>query len=244
MRVRAAIFDIYRTVLEVGPPPADAATRWRWLWESTFGGRPRLDLETFLAGCEAVVRRDHGMARARGIGHPEVYWPGVIADVLPELESVSERARQAFEVALARLQHTTGLMPGAAPVLRLLLNSGVVLGIASNAQPYTLHELNEALTAVGLGVNVFQSDLTFWSFQHGFSKPDPHVFQLLNARLRARGIETSETVMVGDRLDNDVQPARQCGWATFLLNPGASPGPEGSGDWQRMAHWLDGRLGG
>jgi FMN phosphatase YigB (HAD superfamily) len=133
-------------------------------------------------------------------------------------------------------------MPGAAPVLRLLLASGVVLGIASNAQPHTMRELDDRLRAVGLDAQVFCPDLSFWSFQHGFSKPDPHVFQTLNARLRARDLKPEETLMVGDRIDNDVAPARACRWMTFHLinSPPAAWGPGGL--WHELAQWLEGRL--
>ena len=33
MSIRAVIFDIYDTLLEVGPPPPDAARRWENLWQ-------------------------------------------------------------------------------------------------------------------------------------------------------------------------------------------------------------------
>jgi HAD superfamily hydrolase (TIGR01549 family) len=122
--------------------------------------------------------------------------------------------------------------------------SGVAAGIASNAQPYTLAELDAALRAVGLGSDVFRADLSFWSFQNGFSKPDPHVFQALSARLRAAGALPEEVLMVGDRMDNDITPARRCGWQAFHLRAGdgaaSSAGP--GGDWHDLARWLDGKL--
>ena len=58
---------------------------------------------------------------------------------------------------------------------------------------------------------MFDPELRFWSFENGFSKPDPHVFRILTARLEARGISPSETLMVGDRFDNDIEPARAHG---------------------------------
>jgi putative hydrolase of the HAD superfamily len=111
-----------------------------------------------------------------------------------------------------------------------------LLGIASNAQANTLRELKESLAAHALGIDLFEPDLCFWSFEHGFSKPDPHVFQTLTARLAALGISPRDTLMVGDRLDNDIEPVRACGWQMWQLT--ASPAEDGriSGNWNQLAH--------
>ncbi|MBL9134546.1 MAG: HAD family hydrolase [Verrucomicrobiales bacterium] len=242
MRIRAVCFDVYETLLHVGPPPPDAAARWRWLWENSFGRKPRLEIGAFNAEVDAAIGREHERARQRGIAHPEILWPGILAEVAPEYRQLPRDARRGFELAQARLARTTALKPGAAPVIRLMLASGVVLGVASNAQPYTLWELDEALSAVGLGNDVFMEDVSFWSFRFGFSKPDPHVFRILTARIGARGISPSETLMVGDRADNDITPARDQGWMTFhLVGEGEQPDGTG-GDWHTLAKWLDGRL--
>ena len=42
MRIRAVIFDVYHTLLEIGPPPLDAAERWEFLWEDTLADPARL----------------------------------------------------------------------------------------------------------------------------------------------------------------------------------------------------------
>ena len=55
MKIRAVIFDIYRTLFDVGPPPPDSETRWAALWRETFGGPPRLDLGGFRSACEAIM---------------------------------------------------------------------------------------------------------------------------------------------------------------------------------------------
>ncbi len=243
MRVRAVIFDVYSTLLSVGPPSEEAPARWRWLWQASFGQPPRMDMASFLAACDQVVERERAQARARGIASPEVYWPRVLDEVLPELIHLSLQSREAFEWAQAKLMHTTMLVPDAGSVIRMLRGFGVALGIASNSQPYTVRELDDALRTIGLGIDVFTPELVFWSFEHGFSKPDPYVFQLLTARLGSQGIECGEALMLGDRLDNDVEPARAWGWRAFHLTHGQRSGDGRSGDWQDLARWLDGRLG-
>jgi hypothetical protein len=78
---------------------------------------------------------------------------------------------------------------------------------------------NVALQGAGLNLSQFDREVRFWSFENGFSKPDPHVFRILTARLEARGIRPAETLMVGDRLDNDIEPAQAFGWQTWQLVP-------------------------
>jgi FMN phosphatase YigB (HAD superfamily) len=219
VNIRAAIFDVYGTLLRVAGPPADAPLRWEHLCRDSFQTAPRLNLEQFSAACARIIVREHETARARGIPHPEVYWPGVATEVLPELEQLSAGALDAFLFAQAQLWHTVQLAPGVASTLAELAREGVVMGIASNAQPYTLRELDATLGGVGLSRDLFQTSLSFWSFDHGFSKPDPHVFQILAARLAARGIAGSETCMIGDRLDHDIEPARAQGWHTWHIQP-------------------------
>jgi putative hydrolase of the HAD superfamily len=150
------------------------------------------------------------------------------------LATLDARSRADLLVDHARLTRTVRLAPGAAAVLEELRRSELPVGIASNAQAYTHVELADALAPVGLGLDLFDPGLTFWSFEHGFSKPDPHVFRILTARLAGRGIRPPETLMVGDRQDNDIDPARRAGWDAWHVDP-ADPGP----CWDRLqAHLL------
>jgi FMN phosphatase YigB (HAD superfamily) len=101
-----------------------------------------------------------------------------------------------------------------------------------------LHELDTALDSAGLSYRIFSTSLCFYSFDHGFSKPDPHLFRLLTVRLRARGISPHEILMVGDRMNNDIAPARAQGWQAWHFNTqGSAPGkPEGN--WSQLLRWL------
>ena len=237
LNVRAVICDVYQTLLEVGPPPADAPARWVALWRRTFGHEPPWSLLEFAAACSRVIAREHAAARACGIAFPEVWWPAVVAEVLPAWRSLAPARQAAFIAAHMQLGRSLRLMPGAAAALRALAGANLALGLASNAQAYTWGELDEALRGAGLTADLFAPDLCFWSCQHGFSKPDPHVFRILTARLAARGIGPAETLMVGDREDNDLTPARAQGWQTWRL--GAADGPVGpGGEWPALVRWL------
>src|SRR4029077_3651516 len=136
----------------------------------------------------------------------------------------------------AQLFRSLRLTAGCVPVLRDCIERGILLGIASNAQAYTLKELELALSEAGLDSSIFQSDLTFWSFEHGFSKPDPHVFEILRARLQNRCLRESETLIIGDREDNDILPARATGWRTWHFSEKGSGSDQG--DWRSLGNAL------
>jgi FMN phosphatase YigB (HAD superfamily) len=237
VNIRAVIFDIYGTLLEVGPPPPDADARWRRLFRELLHIEPRLSRLAFSVGSSQVIARHHEAAHARGITWPEVHWPSVVTEVVPELALLSHHDQDEFLFRQIQTGHTTRMIAETAATLRWLKERQSLLGIASNAQAYTLRELKEALAAHGLGLDLFERDFCFWSFEHGFSKPDPHVFQMLTARLRALGIAAEEALMVGDRLDHDIEPARACGWRTWQL----APSVEGvdSGPWPALRERLD-----
>jgi FMN phosphatase YigB (HAD superfamily) len=237
MKLRAAIFDIYTTILDVGPPPADADARWTKLFQATLGGRPPVSRSEFAVRTAQIIARHHAAARARGIQWPEIQWPSVVVEAILPLARLKLQQLEDFLLGQMQIGRTLRLAEGAAECLRALSEHGVLLGIASNAQDYTLHELAAALQGAGLNLSMFDPALRFWSFDHGFSKPDPHVFRLLTARLEARGISPTETLMVGDRLDNDIEPARAFGWQTWQLV--STMQNEASGNWRDLLAWLE-----
>lgn len=238
MSIRAVICDVYQTLLAVGPPPAEAEARWGALWRHTFGEGPHLSLAALDQACQTVIAREHAATRQRGIPYPEVWWPAVMAEALPVLQRLTAAAQAEFLYAHQQLVRSVRLTPGAAEVLRAWAGDGRRLGLASNAQPYTWCELDQALAEAGLSREWFDPDLCFWSCLHGFSKPDPHVFRLLTARLAAHGIAPEQTLMVGDREDNDLAPARAQGWQTWRLGAPVLGGTRG-GDWPALQQWLE-----
>jgi FMN phosphatase YigB (HAD superfamily) len=237
MKIRAVIFDVYKTLLEVGPPPAGAADLWESLWEDRLAAPARLSLEAFTAECDRIIGREHAAARAVGVDHPEIYWPAVAKEAMPELRRLNDADLDDFLHQHAQLQRVIRLMPGAGVVLQEIGRTKTVLGIASNAQPYTLRELDAALAEAGLTRKMFTPELCFWSYAAGFSKPDPHVFRWLCARLAALGIPATEALLVGDRLDNDIEPATPQGFQTWRLTSNAADGNQ-AGDWEQLGRRL------
>lgn len=234
--LRAIVCDVYKTILDVRAAPTDAEDRWQTLCASAFRAAPTLHLKELETQCRAIISEDHAKARRRGIAYPEVHWPSVMKRALPALEALPPDELDAFIFEHAQLCRTLRIMPGSCEVLRECSRRGICLGIASNAQAYTLRELRLVLQESALDPEIFVPDLTFWSFEHGFSKPDPHVFEILRARLENRHIASSETLMIGDRKDNDIQPARAVGWRTWQLSETSDNSTRG--DWRSLAQVL------
>ncbi len=235
---KVILFDVYQTLLAVGPPPADAGLRWCGLWTETLGFAPRGSLEDVAAATVKVIEIDHAGAKTRGIPFPEVFWPSIMRRALPELNRLTDDQLDTFLFRHAQLVRSIKLMPGAAEVLRPLSVQAIPLGLISNAQPYTLRELDSALADAGLARALFRPDLVFWSYLHGYAKPDPHVFRALSSCLLAEGVPPEAILMVGDREDNDIDPARAQGWRTWRLTPVPVSESADAGDWLQLAAHL------
>ena len=84
------------------------------------------------------------------------------------------------------------------------------LGIIANQSPGT----QERLDNWGLGKYF---DVVVASAEAGCAKPDMKIF---NMALDQAGCEPSEAIMVGDRLDNDIAPAKKLGMKTVWVRQG------------------------
>lgn len=100
----------------------------------------------------------------------------------------------------------------AAETLEALVERGYHLGIIANQVPGTAQRLD----AWGL-LKYF--DVVAASAELGVAKPDPLIFE--NA-LELAGCQPCDSVMVGDRLDNDIRPAKALGMQTVWIRKGLS----------------------
>lgn len=60
-------------------------------------------------------------------------------------------------------------------------------------------------------------DLVFSSEEEGVSKPDLRLFKLALSKVK---IVSNEAIMIGDRLDNDIYPAKKVGMKTIWVKQG------------------------
>jgi len=99
--------------------------------------------------------------------------------------------------------------PDAVQCLREL-HSRYKIGIIANQPPGT----EERLRGYGLLPHI---DLVISSAEEGVAKPEPDIFELA---LRRSGCRPEEGVMIGDRIDNDILPAKTLGMHTIRIRQG------------------------
>lgn len=94
------------------------------------------------------------------------------------------------------------------------------IGIIANQGPGTADRMKQ------YGLSPYL-DLVIASAEEGVAKPDPRIFKLALTRA---GCPPEKAVMIGDRLDNDIVPAKRLGLATIWIRQGfggmASPSSE------------------
>jgi FMN phosphatase YigB (HAD superfamily) len=100
------------------------------------------------------------------------------------------------------------LYPDALPCLRSLHEAGFVVGVAGN-QPERAEAVLRAFDA--------PIDLVASSARWGVQKPSAAVFERIVAEL---GLPAAAIAYVGDRLDNDVLPARAAGMLGVFIRRG------------------------
>jgi putative hydrolase of the HAD superfamily len=120
-----------------------------------------------------------------------------------------DRVRQRVRAMTGNLD-VFQLRPEIDGLLRRLSECGLRLGIVAN-QPQAARE---RLARAGIGDLFGHQGLSGFT---GFSKPDPRAFQAAAAAL---GVAPADCIMVGDRIDNDIAPAKALGMAAILLRAG------------------------
>jgi putative hydrolase of the HAD superfamily len=125
----------------------------------------------------------------------------------PDLRALEARAARYWQYP------PSALHADVVPTLHGLLDAGYRLGVIAN-QP---SQVRAAMERDGL-VGFFE----VWGVSDdlGLHKPDPALF---HRTLELAGVAGKRTVMVGDRLDYDMRPARAAGMHTVWLLRGEAP---------------------
>lgn len=145
----------------------------------------------FLAALEA------GIAAGQGIG-------GTVRALKPALDIRAHRQR----LAALEIPGEADLYPDVRPAFAALRAAGLRIGIAGN-QP---DGVAEALAALDLGAAFVAT-----SAQWGVSKPAPAFFARV---VQATGVDPARIHYVGDRLDNDAEPAAAAGLRPIFIPRG------------------------
>ena len=132
--------------------------------------------------------------------------------------TVFERLRPGLDIEAARRERVAAgetkdfdqrdLYPDALPCLKDLRGRGLRVGIAGN-QPVTAEAALRQLD--------FEADFVASSAGWGVAKPSPDFFTKV---VEAAGMPAEHIAYVGDRLDNDVLPARAAGMFAIFIERG------------------------
>jgi putative hydrolase of the HAD superfamily len=195
MRYRAVLFDVG------GPLDLEFA------WEMAVDG-------AISSGCGLEgIRVDEAMIEQASERAVEAFAPDAYRHMIGTLCGGDPRA---VERVWQRVRAMTGnldvfqLRPDIAGLLHRLRERGLKLGIVAN-QP---EAARERLARAGIGELFDHHGL---SGVTGFRKPDPRAF---TAATGALGVSPSDCIMVGDRIDNDIVPARALGMAAIQFRSG------------------------
>ncbi|MEO8189081.1 MAG: HAD family hydrolase [Acidobacteriota bacterium] len=145
--------------------------------------------------------------------------PYFLNEILRGLGIEDEEARRAAAAAVgaehARSNLWSRAAEGAIETLSTLKERGYRIGVVSNADG----RVRALLEIAGLSPFL---EVVVDSFEVGFEKPDPRIFQAATDRL---GVTSAECVYVGDIYSIDVLGARRAGMRAILIGTGAAEEP-------------------
>lgn len=104
------------------------------------------------------------------------------------------------------------LYPEAEEILRYLHDKGYLIGAVANQGLGTEKRLEK------YGIRRYFSSITA-SAEEGVAKPDPEIYR---RAFKNAGCSAENSVMIGDRLDNDIAPAKALGMKTIWIKQGFS----------------------
>ena len=189
---------------------------------------PEKTLSDFYHG---LIALKHEQASRKGVTHPEIVveeiWEFIIRLLGRHGYTCGDQTRtreEARRIAWFYNGHSLGraLYPDVVETLSTLKKRGIVFGILSNAQFYTPIDLTLLIRDQSGGkfddfFELFDVDLTFFSYEYQVAKPDALLFRKLYDALYEYQILPSQTVFVGNDLAIDIASAQEAGMRTALF---------------------------
>jgi putative hydrolase of the HAD superfamily len=227
--VRGVFWDVYGTMFisfsgEVGTVGADEPGEAFGQAMRAAGLDCALPSEEGVGLLHETIRAHHERQRGDGIEYPEVDIVAIWRDVLEQLQGRSASSGEAGRsIDYARLAveyearaNPVWPMPHLARCLAGLARGGMLLGIISNAQFFTV-ELFPAFLGQRAEEVGFDPNLQYYSYRYLRAKPGGFLYQQARDDLSARGVDSGQIVYVGNDMLNDILPAKECGFRTALF---------------------------
>ncbi|MDQ1358691.1 MAG: hypothetical protein QOJ52_2230 [Acidimicrobiaceae bacterium] len=190
--------DMLRSALE----PAGGDTTAAALDRAHYAGISALDGGFLASGVLNWRQYDAAVARAVGVAEERI--DGTV---------------EALEAAWRLVRGWHRIVPGALEGLRLLAETGVRLGVVSNADGTVADQLVAArVCQVGAGHGVAVA-VVIDSTVVGIEKPDPRIFTFALDALGVSAEDAAGVVHVGDTIFADVRGARAAGLRPLHLDP-------------------------
>jgi putative hydrolase of the HAD superfamily len=200
MSLRAVLFDLDFTLAKPGPDLGPEGYQ-------RLGRRFGLELDPALYK-EARTKAVEGLRKHPDFRHDEEIWVAFTERIIRGMGGNSDHAYQcAVEMTKAwEHAHNFDLFDDALPVLDVLKERGLKLGLVSN----TGRDIDEFLAHHRLPIDAALSSKT-----HGKVKPHPTIFRAVLERLE---VEPEDAAMVGDSPEDDLEGARALGMRAFLVD--------------------------
>lgn len=211
--MKAVIFDIYGTLLQSDAGDLDETlSKEKQMLKALSLVKEKhglsFDEKTILDKYIAEIRKVHDKKKEKGIVYPEIIIEDIWSTLIPSKDS-KQIAWDFYNYCSERKLYSN------TKKIISYLQKKVPLGIISNAQFYTIIDLEKLLDA-SLDI-YFDKNLCFWSYKVGYSKPNPGSFIALKEKLERMGISPEETLFVGNHAVKDIQTAKSQGFKTCLF---------------------------
>ena len=216
-KVKCVLFDIYGTLFISGSGdigPADKKSPQieeinHLLTQYSIRKSPQTLLNEFYR----AIKTRHQELRNTGVDFPEVKIDRIWMQVLSTADTSIVRQ---FAVEFELIVNPVYPMPNLGKMLSACRHRNKIMGIISNAQFYTPHLFRWFLD-LDLQELGFDPGLVFYSYQFEVAKPSPVLFRKAAETLKAKGIQPSDVLYLGNDMLNDIYPAKAIGFQTALF---------------------------
>jgi len=216
-KVKCVLFDIYGTLFISGSGdigPADKKSPQieeinHLLTQYSIRKSPQTLLNEFYR----AIKTRHQELRNTGVDFPEVKIDRIWMQVLSTADTSIVRQ---FAVEFELIVNPVYPMPNLGKMLSACRHRNKIMGIISNAQFYTPHLFRWFLD-LDLQELGFDPGLVFYSYRFEVAKPSPMLFRKAAETLKAKGIQPSDVLYLGNDMLNDIYPAKASGFQTALF---------------------------
>lgn len=190
---------------------------------------PETMLHSLMAGTQAMIQKQLPEKRLVD-AFDEVFYPGIGHSKDQLIKQIS----QFYADVYPSLQSVTEVRPAAVNFVKWAFEQGYSVAIATNPLfPRTAIEQRLAWAQLPITKFPFKVVTSYETFH--FAKPNPAYLAEILGQLEW---PNQPTVMVGNSLTEDIQPAKALGIPAFHLITDLSSDGTNSGDFEQLKRWL------